>query len=82
VADWVAIVVIFVLPFAVGVTAGVWALPVPLLALFLALPAGYGSGELPIWFVMMFTGLVALPVIVAGSIARWLLIWCASRMGH
>jgi hypothetical protein len=72
VADWLAIVVIFVLPFAVGVTAGLWALPVPLLVFFLALPAGYGSGEIPIWFVMMFVGLIALPAIVIGWGARWL----------
>jgi len=79
VADWVAIVIIFVLPFAAGVTAGVWALPVPLLAFLFALPAGYGSGEIPIWFVMMFVGLIALPVILVGSIARWLVIWYAMR---
>jgi hypothetical protein len=72
VADWVAIVVIFALPFLVGVTAGVWALPVPVLAICLALPAGYGSGEIPIWFVMMFTALVAVPAIVIGWGARWL----------
>ena len=73
VPGWLAIVVIFVAPFLAGFAAGLWALPVPWLALLLALPAGYGSGEIPIWFVMMFCALIAIPAIVVGWAARWIL---------
>jgi len=79
IADWVAIVVIFVAPFLAGFAAGLWALPVPWLALLLALPAGYGSGEVPIWFLMMFCALIALPAIVVGWAARWILTRYAVR---
>jgi hypothetical protein len=72
VADWVAILIIFAAPFAAGFVAGVWGLVVPPFAVLLVLPAGDGSGELPIWFVMMFTALVAAPEIVIGWGVRWL----------
>jgi hypothetical protein len=54
------------------------ALPV---AVLLAVPAGYGGGEaeIPVWFAMMFFALVALPVIVVGSAARWFVTWYAAR---
>jgi hypothetical protein len=79
VADWVAILIIFAAPFAAGYVAGVWVLLVPPLAVLFVLPAGDGSGELPIWFVMMFTALVAVPEIVVGWAARWLVTRYASR---
>src|SRR5207247_2661673 len=72
VPEWLAVVVILLAPFAAGLAAGVWALPVPLLAFLFALPAGYGSGEVPIWFLMMFFALIAVPEILIGWGARWL----------
>src|SRR5262245_6113820 len=70
--DWIAIFVVFVAPFAVGFIVGrVWAALLPFAAVLLALPAGYGGGELPIWVAMMFVGLVATPEIVIGWGARW-----------
>src|SRR5215475_186378 len=71
VPDWVAIVLIFVAPLIAGLAAGLWALPVPWLVFLFALPAGEGSGEIPIWLIMMFVALIALPAIVIGWGARW-----------
>ena len=71
VPGWVAITVIFVLPVVAGLIAGLWALIVPPLVVLLALPAGYGSGELPIWFVMAFIAGIAIPGIIIGWGARW-----------
>jgi hypothetical protein len=70
-----------VLPLAASLAAGPWvALALPV-AVLLAVPAGYGSGEaeIPIWFAMMFFALVALPVIAVGSAARWFVTWYAAR---
>ena len=77
--EWIALTVIFALPFAVGFVAGPWALIVPPLAVVLAMPLGYGSGELPIWFVMLFIAFVATPEIIVGWGARWLVTRCAAR---
>ena len=79
--NWLAYTLIFVVPFVAALAAGPWvALALPA-AVLIAAPAGYGSGEaeIPIWFVTAFIGLIALPVILAGSVARWLLISYASR---
>lgn len=77
----VAFALWFVVPFVAGLVAGPWAalaLPVAVLS---AVPAGYGTGEaeIPVWLVMSFVALVALPVIVVGSGARWFVTWYASR---
>src|SRR5262245_50714260 len=72
VPEWVAVVLIFVAPVVAGLVAGLWALPVPSVAFLFALPAGDGSGEIPIWFIMMFVALIALPATVIGWGARWL----------
>ena len=79
--EWVVFVVIFVMPLAVGVVAGLWALPVPPVVVLLAVPAGYGSGELPIWFAMLFVAFVAVPEIIIGWGARWLVVRYAGRPG-
>ena len=64
--------IVFVLPFALGFGAGLWpALALPP-AVLLAIPAGYGSGDLPVWFGMAFLGAVALPGILLGWVAGWL----------
>jgi hypothetical protein len=80
-ANWVAYALIFILPFVAALVAGPWAALALPAAVLIAVPAGYGSGEaeLPIWFGMLFAGFIALPVILFGSIARWLLIWYARR---
>src|SRR5262245_14127530 len=72
VPDWVAIVLIFVAPLLAGLAAGLWALPPPWLAFLFALPAGEGSGEIPVWLIMTFVALIALPATVIGWGARWL----------
>ena len=72
IADWVALLIIFAAPFAVGYVAGVWGLLIPPLAVLLVLPAGDGGGEVPIWVLMMFAALFAVPEIVVGWGARWL----------
>jgi hypothetical protein len=79
--SWVGYLLLFVLPFVASLAAGPWvvlALPAVVLA---TVPAGYGSGEaeFPVWFGMMFVALVALPVIVVGSAARWFVARYASR---
>lgn len=71
VPGWIAITVIFVLPLVVGFVVGPWGLIVPLLVVLLAAPAGYGSGELPIWFWMVIVAFIATPEIVIGWAARW-----------
>ena len=70
--EWIAFTVIFVMPLAVGFVAGLWGLVVPPAVVVLALPEGYGAGELPIWFVMLFIAFIAVPEIVIGWGARWL----------
>ena len=75
--EWIVFFVIFIMPLAVGFLAGLWALAVPPAVVLLASPAGYGSGELPIWFVMLFIALIAVPEIVIGWGARWLVGWYA-----
>lgn len=72
VPDWIGYTIVFVLPFALGFGAGLWpALALPP-AVLLAIPAGYGSGDLPVWFGMAFLGAVALPGILLGWVAGWL----------
>ena len=73
VPDWIGYSVVFVLPFVLGFGAGLWpALALPP-AVLLAIPAGYGSGELPVWFGMALMGAaVALPGILLGWVAGWL----------
>ena len=81
VAEWVWYGLMFVAPFIAGLGAGPWAALALPLAVLIAIPAGYASeeAEIPIWFVMMFVGLVALPGIVAGWAARWSVTWYVSR---
>jgi len=80
-AAWIGYVLMFVLPFVAALAAGPWAALALPVAVLIALPAGYGGGEaeIPIWVAMIFVGLVALPVIAIGSVARWLVTWYASR---
>src|SRR5215510_9457544 len=75
VPEWLAFAVIFVLPLADGFIGGLWPLFVPPAVVLLALPAGYGSGELLIWFVMLIVAFIAVPEIVIGWGARWLVSW-------
>jgi len=73
----------FIAPFAASLAAGPWsALALPA-AVLLAVPAGYGAGEaeIPIWVAMMFVALVALPLIVIGSVVRWVLMRYATSPG-
>jgi hypothetical protein len=62
---------------AVGLLIGRWwALALPMLAVLLAVPAGYpdaSTGEpLPIWFGMAFFSPLALLLVAAGvAVARW-----------
>jgi len=81
VPEWVGYGLIFIVPFIAALGAGPWAALALPVAVLIAVPAGYGSGEaeLPVWLVMMFVGLVALPGIVLGSLARWLVIWYSGR---
>lgn len=69
--EWIVLAVIFVLPVVVGFVVGLWALIVPPLVVLFAVPAGYGSGELPIWFAMAIVAFIATPEIVIGWGARW-----------
>ena len=81
VAEWVGYGLIFILPFVAGLGAGPWAALALPVAVLIAVPAGYGSdyAEIPIWFVMMFMSLLALPAIVVGWAARWFVTRNSSR---
>ena len=68
---WTVLAVIFVLPLAVGFVVGLWGLFVPPLVVLFVVPAGYGSGELPIWFSMAIVAFIATPEIVIGWGAMW-----------
>ena len=79
--DSLALAVWFVMPFLAGLAAGPWAALALPVAVLISVPAGYGTGEaeIPIWFGMMFVGLVAVPVIAVASVVRWLAISYARR---
>jgi hypothetical protein len=77
--EWIAFSVIFGLPLAAGLAAGLWGLFVLPLAVFFSLGAGESSGELPVAFVMMFVALIAAPEIVIGWGVRWVAIWYSRR---
>src|SRR5215470_8938214 len=64
----------FAIPFVAGLLAGPWAALALPVAVLIAVPAGYGSGEaeIQIWVVMIFLGIVAGPAIVVGWAAKWL----------
>jgi len=70
---WVALGIWFVLPLVAGLLAGPWAAVALPVAVLVAVPAGYGTGEalVPIWVAMVIVGVVALPVIVVASFVRW-----------
>lgn len=76
-----ALVLWFVVPFVAGLLAGPWAALALPAAVLISVPAGYGTGEaeIPVWFGMMFVGVVALPVIAVASIVRWPVIFYAGR---
>lgn len=47
-----------------------WAVPVPIALVPMSIPAGYGSGELPLWFGVMFLAAFAAPLVLGGVVAR------------
>src|SRR5215470_4961128 len=75
VSDAIGLAIWFGLPLVAGLLAGPWAALALPVAVFMSLPAGYGSGEaeIPIWVGMIFVSIVALPVIVVGWGTRWFL---------
>jgi hypothetical protein len=82
--EWIWIALIFVAPFVVGFAVGrLWAVLLPGIGVLLSVPAGYGVGEseLPVWFGMMFVGMIAVPAILIGRGARWLAGRYVSRSG-
>ena len=68
------VALVFVAPLAVGLLTGSWlALLLPGAVVLISIPAGYPpDAELPYWFGFMFFAVVALPLIAAGVVARWL----------
>jgi hypothetical protein len=72
VPDSVALVLLLVTPLIAGLVAGPWAALALPAAVLVSVPAGYGTGEaeIPVWFGMMFAGLIALPVIAVASMVR------------
>ena len=47
-----------------------WAVPLPIALVPMSIPAGYGSGELPVWFGVMFLAGLAVPLVLGGVVAR------------
>jgi len=73
VPQWAWIVALYVAPFAAGFLVGrLWAVALPAIVVLLAVPAGQGSGEIPVFVGMFFVALIALPAIVIGWAARLL----------
>jgi hypothetical protein len=72
--DMIVLAVLIVAQVAAGALLRWWALLLPAAAVVLAIPAGYSdadaSGEIPIWISVLFGGIFALPLILAGILTN------------
>ena len=65
------LVVVGLLQLTFGALLGTWwAFLIPMALVPMSMPTGYGSGEIPIWFGVLFLVAFAIPLVIAGVLAR------------